>query len=223
MADAPSLVDQQRQSQKGANLTDSGAEPGRGEVTELLQRWRAGDSSAEALLFELVQPELYKLAQHYMRDERPGHTLQPTALLNETYLKLTGAREADWRDRHHFYALAARAMRRFLIDYARGRGNAVRVPLDEIAPFMAADAKNLELAIAIDMILDELAKESRERASMVELKYFLGLSDEDAAEALNLPLRTAQRRWVEARKWLFERLESQGWKMKSKAMETSGS
>jgi RNA polymerase sigma factor (TIGR02999 family) len=204
------------------NLTGSGANPEGGEVTELLRRWRAGDLSAEPLLFELVQPELHRLAEYYMRHERAGHTLQPTALLNETYLRLTGAREADWRDRHHFYALAARAMRRFLIDYARNRGAGIRLPLDEIAPFLAADSKNLDLAIAIDAILEELAKENREGASMVELKYFLGLSDEDAAEALNLPVRTAQRRWVEARKWLFEQLENQGWNITRKAT-TSGS
>jgi RNA polymerase sigma-70 factor, ECF subfamily len=158
-----------------------------------------------------------------MRGERPGHTLQPTALLNEAYIKLIGAREADWRDRHHFYALAARAMRRFLIDYARSRGNPVHLPLDEIAPLIAAGGKNLDLAIAIDTLLDELKAENSDSCSMVELKYFLGLTDEEAAEALNLPIRTAQRRWVEARKWLFERLESSGWQTKSKSTTTSGS
>ena len=190
-------------------------------ITALLQRWRAGDEAAESVLFELVQPELHKLAQHYMRGERPGHTLQPTALLNETYIKLTGARELDWRDRHHFYALAARAMRRFLIDYARARGNEVRLPFDDIVPMIAAEARNLDLAIAIDTLLDELGKENADRCSVVELKYFLGLTDEEAAEALNLPLRTAQRRWIEARKWLFERLERQGWKAKAKSATTS--
>jgi RNA polymerase sigma factor (TIGR02999 family) len=206
-----------------SDLDGSTAIPAGGEITELLHRWRAGDVSAEPLLFELVQPELYKLAQRYMRGERPGHTLQPTALLNETYIKLTGARGSDWRDRHHFYALAARAMRRFLIDYARNRGNQVRLPLDDITPFIAADAKNLDLAIAIDTLLDELGRENADRSSMVELKYFLGLNDEEAAEVLNLPLRTAQRRWVEGRKWLFERLEAEGWKTKGKTAATSDS
>jgi len=170
---------------------------------------------------------LYKLAQHYMRGEKPGHTLQPTALLNETYIKLTGAREADWRDRSHFYALAARAMRRFLIDYARSKGTRVNVPLDDIMPFTAASEKNLELAIEVDILLDELAKENAECSSMVELKYFLGLNDAEAAEALDLPIRTAQRRWLEGRKWLFARLESQGWTTNDKpaaiSKTTSGS
>lgn len=195
--------------------TGSGATPASGDITELLHRWRAGDASAEPLLFELVQPELYKFARRYMSGERPGHTLQATALLNETYIKLTGANEIDWQDRHHFYALAARAMRRFLIDYARTRSGQVRVPLDDVTPFLAAGTGNLELAIAIDKLLDELSAENPDCCSMVELKYFLGLTNEEAAESLNLPLRTAQRRWVEARKWLFERLEAQGWNTKS--------
>jgi len=189
-----------------------GAKPDRGEITELLHRWRSGDQAAETRLFELVQPELRRLARHYMRRERPGHTLQPTDLLNETYLKLTGAKEVDWRDRGHFFALAARAMRRYLIDYARGRRGQVKLPLDDISPVVTGDASNLELAIAVDRLLDELGKKNPDQCAMVELKYFLGLTDDEAAEALHLPLRTAQRRWLEARKWLFERLESQPWK-----------
>jgi len=200
----------------------SGAESEGGEVTALLHRWRAGDRSVEPRLFELVEPELHRIARHYMRGERPDHTLQPTALLNETYLRLVGARQADWRDRQHFFALAARAMRRFLIDYARSRGRQVRLPLDELAPMIAAEAQNLELAVTIGSLLDELGNENPDCCSMVELKYFLGLSDEEAADALNLPLRTAQRRWVEARKWLFERLGSEGWKTRQSNSEASG-
>jgi RNA polymerase sigma factor (TIGR02999 family) len=147
-----------------------------------------------------------------MRSERPGHTLQPTALLNETYFKLSGAKHVDWRDRRHFFALAARAMRRFLIDYARSKGNEKKLPLDEIVHVLAAEKGNLELAIAMDKLLDELGKKSPDQCAVVELKYFLGLTDDEAAEALHLPLRTAQRRWLEARQWLFERLESQNWK-----------
>src|SRR5262245_21265077 len=178
-----------------------GAKPVRGEITELLQRWRSGDLAAEERLFALVQPDLRRIAQHYMRRERRGHTLQPTDLLNETYLKLTGAKEVDWRDRGHFFALAARAMRRYLIDYARGRRGQVKLPLDDISPVVTADASNLELAIAVDRLLDELGKKNPDQCAMVELKYFLGLTDDEAAEALHLPVRTAQRRWLEARKW----------------------
>jgi RNA polymerase sigma factor (TIGR02999 family) len=189
---------------------DSGAGGSQGEVTRLLRMWRAGDSEAESRLFEMVEPELHLLARRYMAGERPGNTLQPTALLNEAYIKLTGARHVEWHDRHHFYALAARAMRRFLIDRAQRRGAAVRLPFDDIIPSIATASRNLEVAISIDSLLDELAKLDPDKCSMVELKYFVGLTDEEAAEALNLPLRTAQRRWIEARKWLFERLESRG-------------
>jgi len=155
-----------------------------------------------------------------MRGERPDHTLQPSALLNETYLKLTATKEVDWRDRRHFFALAARAMRRFLIDYARGRGGSIKLPLDDFAPMIVSDEPNMELAIVVDRLLDELGKENPEQCAMVELKYFLGLTDDEAAEALHLPLRTAQRRWLEARKWLFERLESEGWKTKRSSATT---
>lgn len=189
-----------------------GTKPVRGEITELLQRWRSGDHEAESRLFELVQPDLHRLAQYYMRGERPGHTLQPTDLLNEMYFKLSGAKDVDWRDRRHFFALAARAMRRFLIDYARSRGGQIKLPLDEITPTVKTNAPNVELAIAIDRLLDELGRKNPDQCAMVELKYFLGLTDDEAAEALHLPLRTAQRKWLEARKWLFERLEPQEWK-----------
>src|SRR5215813_9280786 len=199
---------------------ESSASPVRGEITELLRRWRDGDHQAEERLFELVQPELYRLARYYMRGERPDHTLQPTALLNETYLKLTATKEVDWRDRRHFFALAARAMRRFLIDYARGRGGPIKLPLDDFASMIVSDEPNIELAIVVDRLLDELGKENPEQCAMVELKYFLGLTDDEAAEALHLPLRTAQRRWLEARKWLFERLESEGWKTKRSSATT---
>src|SRR5262245_33977792 len=139
---------------------ESSASPVRGEITELLRRWRTGDRQAEERLFELVQPELHKLARYYMRGERRDHTLQPTALLNETYLKLTGAREVDWRDRRHFFALAARAMRRYLIDYARGRGGPIKLPLDDIAPMIVSNEPNMELAIAVDMLVDRLGKDN---------------------------------------------------------------
>ena len=191
---------------------EPGTKPAKGEITELLQRWRTGDREAEERLFELVQPDLHRLAAYYMRGERPGHTLQPTDLLNEMYLKLTGAKEIQWRDRRHFFALAARAMRRYLIDYARGRGSQVKLPLDDLTPVLKSAEPNIEIAIAVDRLLDELGRKNPDQCAMVELKYFLGLTDDEAAEALHLPLRTAQRRWLEARKWLFERLESQPWK-----------
>jgi RNA polymerase sigma-70 factor, ECF subfamily len=181
-----------------------------GEVTELLHRWGKGDRDAEGRLFQLVAPELHKFAAYYMHGERAGHTLQPTALLNEVYLKISGAKHVEWRDRQHFYALAGRAMRRLLIDYARGRRPETTLP-EEFARTVS-DQNKVDLAIAVDKLLEELNKEHPEQCAMVELKFFLGLSDEEAADTLGLPLRTAQRRWREARKWLFERLEPESWK-----------
>jgi len=189
-----------------------GYRPENEEITNLLHRWSSGDRDAEERLFELVQPELHRLAHYYIRGERPGHTLQASDLLNETYFKLTGAKTVDWQDRRHFFALAARAMRRFLIDYARGKGDQVKLPIDDIASLIRSDAPSLELAMVIDQLLDELSKNNQDQCAMVELKYYMGFTDEEAAEALHLPLRTAQRRWLEARKWLFEQLEAQGWK-----------
>jgi RNA polymerase sigma-70 factor (ECF subfamily) len=186
--------------------------PSNEEITKLLHRWSAGDREAEERLFELVQPELQRLARYYIRGERPGHTLQPSDLLNETYIKLIGAKSVNWQDRRHFYALAARAMRRFLIDYARGKGGQIKLPLDEIASLITSDVPSIELAIAVGHLLEELAKKDPDQCAMVELKYFMGFTDEEAADVLHLPLRTAQRRWLEGRKWLFEQLESQEWK-----------
>jgi RNA polymerase sigma-70 factor, ECF subfamily len=200
---------------------DSSGSTEPGEVTELLHRWNNGDRDAEGRLYELVQPELHRLAAYYMRGERSDHTLQPTALLNETYIKISGAKRLEWRDRQHFYALAARAMRRLLIDYARGRRPETS-PGDDYIGRVPCPPNQLELAIAVDELLGQLATEHPEQCAMVELKFFLGLSDEEAAETLQLPLRTAQRRWRQARKWLFDKLESESWKTQLSG-KTSGS
>ena len=177
-----------------------------GEVTRLLQQWRRGDAGAEARLFELILPDLRRLAGRFMRHERPGHTLSPTALLNETYLRLAGAREHDWQNRRHFFAVAARSMRRYLIDYARARPRASFIPVDgDLAMPPAATA--LETALAVDAVLDELDREHPDHSAVVELKFFLGMTDQEAADALGVPLRTAQRRWHVARAWLFTRLQ----------------
>ena len=182
-----------------------------GDVTVLLRRWHTGDRDAEAELFKLVLPDLRRLARYSMLRERPGHTLQPSDLLNEVYVRLVGCHNQNWQDRRHFFAISARAMRRYLIDYARGRPRAKLVPLGDLdIPEIGASQR--DLAIAVDQLLEELAQEDAEACSIVELKFFLGLTDEEAAEALNMPLRSLQRRWQSAREWLFRRLESRGWK-----------
>lgn len=180
-------------------------EPEHGEVTHLLRMWRDGDRSGEARLFELVLPDLRRLAAYHMRRERPGHTLAPTALLNETYIRLVAARDRDWQDRRHFFAIAARAMRRFLIDYARARPKATLVPIDAANAPLFADESQIETALTVDRLLDVLERDHPEQCAVVELKFFLGLTDQEAADVLGAPLRTVQRRWQAARAWLFER------------------
>jgi len=177
-----------------------------GEITELLQQWRAGDRDAESRLFELLMPDLHKIAANCFRRERPGHTLQTTALVNEAFFRLAKARNIDWQDRGHFFAIAARIMRRLLIDYARSQPNVEFMPMEGIPERILGRYTQLELAIAVDALLDQLETESPQRRSVVEMKFFLGLTDEEAADALNLTLHTLQREWARARRWLFERL-----------------
>ena len=182
-----------------------------GEITQLLRQWRGGDHNAEARLFELLLPDLRKIAKRYFRRERAGHTLQPTALVNEAFLRLAAAKNVDWRDRGHFLAIAARIMRRYLIDYARARPGIALLPMEGLPERVLAGHTRIELAVAVDALLDELEKESPQQRSVVELKFFLGLTDEEAAGALNLTLHTLQREWHRARRWLFERLTSEQW------------
>lgn len=178
-----------------------------GEVTELLHRWRQGDRAAENELFTLVLPNLRRLAQYFMKGERPNHMLQPTALVNTIYFRLVAAKDRDWRNRQHFFAIAAKAMRRHLIDIARKNPGVEFVPLADMKYALHADSAKLDLAITIDRLLDELAGTNPEWCMVVETKYFLGLTDEEAADALNIKLRTLQRAWRDARQWLFERTE----------------
>ena len=182
------------------------------EITQLLRRWQGGDADAEGQIFELLLPELRKIAACCFRNERSGHTLQPTVLVNEAFFRLAAAKNIDWNDRGHFLAVAARIMRRYLIDHARSRPSVQFMPMEGLPERVLGKHTQLELAVAVDALLDELAKESQQRRAVVELKFFLGLTDAEAAEALNLTLHTFQREWHRARKWLFERLTSEQWK-----------
>lgn len=185
-----------------------------GDVTTLLRAWGAGDRDAESRLFELVLPDLRAIAQNYMRRESPGHSLQPTALVHEAYFRLVGAHERDWQDRRHFFAIAARIMRRLLIDHARGRRNGRAIPLDGLEEMLRGREENFEQALAIDLLLDEMEESHPDWCRIVELRFFLGLTDEQSAEALDLPLRTLQRRYSEARRWLFQKWEGAGCRTK---------
>jgi RNA polymerase sigma-70 factor, ECF subfamily len=178
-----------------------------GDVTLLLREWKSGNKSAESKLFELLMPELRRIARRYFQRERRNHTLQPTALVNEAFLKLAATKNIDWQDRGHFLALAARVMRRYLIDHWRARQNFNFVGMENLPERVLAQyPQAFELATALDSLLEEMESVSHEWRAVVELKFFLGLTDEAAADALSLPLRTLQRDWHRARKWLFQRL-----------------
>jgi len=179
-----------------------------GEITELLQRWRGGDREAENELFSRVFPNLRRLAHYLMRGERKGHSLQPTELVDQVYLRLVASKDQDWRNRRHFFAFAARTMRRYLIDYARRRPKAEFVGLEGVKDFIPGDSAKLDLALTVDRLLEQLAATKPEWCELVEVKYFLGLTDEEAAEALGIKLRTMQRMWLDARQWLFEQADS---------------
>lgn len=179
-----------------------------GDITQLLQQWREGSREAENELFALVLPKLRRLAHYLMKGERQGHSLQPTELVDQIYVRLVAAKDRDWQNRGHFFAIAARSMRRYLIDHARGRPPAEFVALEGMKDFLPAESAELDLAITVDRLLDQLAETKPEWCKLVEVKYFLGLSDEEAAEALGMKLRTMQRMWRDARQWLYEQMES---------------
>jgi RNA polymerase sigma factor (TIGR02999 family) len=177
------------------------------EVTHLLRQWRQGSREAENELFAAVLPDLRRLARYLMKGERKGHSLQPTDLIDEIYIRLVKAKDRDWQNRAHFFAIAGRAMRRYLIDYARGRPDAKFVGLEELYAVLPGHSAKVDLAITVDRLLDQLAETNPEWCRLVELKYFLGLTDEEAANALGMKLRTMQRMWLDARQWLFAHME----------------
>jgi RNA polymerase sigma factor (TIGR02999 family) len=181
----------------------------RQEVTRLLGDWSGGDEGALENLFPLVQPELHRLAHHYMSRERAGHTLQTTAILNEAYLRLVETTQPPWRNRTHFIAAAAQLMRRIMVDHARERhslkrgGGALRVTLDEAA--WVTETRSEEL-LALDEALEKLAAQDSRKSQIVELRYFGGLTVEETAEFLKLSPRTVEREWTMARAWLYRAL-----------------
>ena len=176
-----------------------------GEITQLLHQWRAGATGAENELFARLNADLRRLAQYLMKGERKGHSLQATELVDQIYIRLVAAKDRDWQSRQHFFAIAGRAMRRHLIDHARGRPRGEFVGLNGVEALLPAGSVRLDFALTIDRLLNELAEVKPEWSSLVELKYFLGLTDEEAAEVQGMKLRTVQRMWRDARQWLFER------------------
>ena len=184
-------------------------QPSPHEISELLVAWGGGDESALDRLMPLVYDELRRLAHRYMSRERPGHTLQTTALVNEAYLRLVNWREARWQNRAHFFAVAAQMMRRILVDFARDRqylkrgGGALRVSLDEAASFTGGRGEDL---VALDEALTALAEVDRRKGQVVEMRFFGGLSVKEVAEVLKVSEETVMRDWRLAKVWLLREL-----------------
>lgn len=180
-------------------------------ISQLLESVRNGDADAAYTLMPLLYNELHRLAMHYMRNERPGHTLQATALVNEAYLKLIDQREANWESRSHFIAVAAQVMRNVLIDHARGRqrvkrgGLQQKVPLEDVVLISEEQSDDL---IALDTAMRRLSEIDERQSRIVELRYFGGLTVEQTAEVLGISPKTVKRDWAVARAWLHRELRT---------------
>ena len=183
--------------------------PAGADVTGLLKRWRGGDDGALGALVPVVYDELRRLARIRLRDERPGNSCQPTDLVNEAFLKLVDIRRIDWQDRTHFLSMAARVMRRVLVDRARARrarkraGGADRVTFAE--DLAVNDERGIDL-IALDLALDGLAKVDVRKSRVIELRFFAGLSVEETAAVLSVSPNTVLRDWRLAKTWLLAEL-----------------
>jgi RNA polymerase sigma-70 factor, ECF subfamily len=184
-------------------------EPTSHELTHLLQAWSDGDESALDRLMPLVYHELRRLAKRYMAGERPGHTLQTTALVNEAYLRLVDVKEVSWQNRAHFFAVSAQLMRRILVEFARSRhalkrgGEAPPLSLDEA---LVVSSKWHADLVALDDALKALAATDARRSRVVELRYFGGLSVEETAEVLKVSAETVKHDWKLAKAWLRREL-----------------
>lgn len=186
------------------------------DVTQLLLRWNAGDSAAMSELLAAVYDELRRVADRVMRLERREHTLQPTALVNEVYVKFVGLRELKLENRRHFYGAAAEAMRRILVDYARqhraqkrGGPDAIRVAIDDVPEDLLAVEMSMDFE-RLDGALESLRTFAPEKAAVVDLRYFAGLSIEDTADVLGVSRATVVRHWTFARSWLFREMQGAG-------------
>jgi RNA polymerase sigma factor (TIGR02999 family) len=186
-----------------------------GELTELLRSWRDGDRAALDRVMPVVYDELRSLAARQLAAERPGHTLQTTALVHEAYLRLVGQQQTDWNTRAHFFGAVAVTMRRILVDHARRRarnkrgGDLVIVPLATASEPAANSGASVDVE-ALDRALDRLASIDARQARVVELRYFSGMTLEEIAEVMALSTGTVKRDWTVARAWLFAELGSPG-------------
>ena len=185
--------------------------PAPSEITGLLVAWSDGDQAALEKLLPLIERELHRIARHFMRRENPRHTLQTTALVNEAYLKLCDQTRVRWQNRAHFFAIAARIMRRILLNHARDQhrdkrgGHAVQVSLSEVA--VMGEEKSAEV-IALDEALVRLAEFDPRKARVVELRHFGGLTAAETAEVLGVSIVTVERDWRAAKAWLAREVRS---------------
>jgi RNA polymerase sigma factor (TIGR02999 family) len=181
------------------------------EVTRLLAAWSDGDEAALEQLVPIIHTELRRLAKHYLKRERPGHTLQTSALVNEAYVRLINWKTARFESRAHFFGVSAQLMRRILVDFARHRprvqGDSVRHVSLEEALSVAAEP-NADL-VALDEALDQLAQLDSRKAQIIELRFFGGMSVEETAEFLGISPATALREWRKAKAWLYRELSAQ--------------
>ena len=179
------------------------------QITQLLAAWSEGDETALDAMMPLVYGELHRMARRFMARQNPGHTLQPTALINEAFIKLVGNENKEWKNRAHFFGVAAQAMRHILVDYARSRNyakrgaGAQRVELDEAVAVTDEASGDI---VALDDALNELSKVDRRKSQVVELRYFGGLTVEETAEVLKVSTITVMRDWSLAKAWLYREL-----------------
>lgn len=173
------------------------------DITELLRKTAVGDRRAEQALIPLVYTQLRRLAAQHLRRERTDHSLQPTALVHEAYLRLVGGSEVDWQDRSHFFRVAAVLMRRILVDHARSRKAnkraGIRIPLED---FLLPSEEQSEFLLDLDRVLTRLEKLDSRQAQVVEMRFFAGLSEDEIASALGVSSRTIKREWKMAKAWL---------------------
>ncbi len=185
----------------------------RGEVTQLLEAWQDGNDEALEELLPLVYEELRKLAAQYLRKERYGHTLQPTALVHEAYVRLVGQSRSNFENRSHFFAVASKAMRRVLVDHARRYQAGKRIGVQDKVPLSEAAELSSEPdgeILAIHEALERLSDIHERQAQLVELRYFGGLTNAEAAEFFGVSRATVERDWKVARLWLHRRLSQNG-------------
>jgi RNA polymerase sigma factor (TIGR02999 family) len=186
-------------------------EPDQQEITQLLLAWGEGDEHALERLMPFVYDELRRLAGFHMRNQKVGHTLQATALVNEAYVRLIDSSRVRWQNRAHFFAMSSQLMRRVLVDFARAKnsqkrgGDEIKVTFDDILP--VSEKKESQL-IDLDEALNRLAEFSPRQAKIVEMRYFGGLTEEEIGEAINISSRTVRREWSSARAWLYREISN---------------